>query len=80
MDITLPGIDGLEAARRVRALPGAAGRTPIIGISGRSEPGDEAGARGAGMNGYLRKPVSPNALAQMMLGLAGSAQREGGNA
>jgi CheY-like chemotaxis protein len=62
MDMTLPGIDGLEATRRIRALAGAAGHTPIIGISGRTEPGDEQAARAAGMNFYLRKPVSPSAL------------------
>jgi CheY-like chemotaxis protein len=75
MDVTLPGHDGVEAARRIRALAGTVGRTPIIGISGRSEPGDEAVARGAGMDGYLRKPVSPSALAQMMLALANRADR-----
>jgi len=64
MDATLPGIDGLEAARRIRALAGAAGRTPIIGISGRTKPGDEDAARAAGMDFYLRKPVSPSALSE----------------
>src|SRR5579862_9884138 len=64
MDVTLPGIDGLEATRRIRALADTAGRTPIVGISGRSEIGDEEAARAAGMDSYLRKPVSPSALSE----------------
>jgi two-component system, sensor histidine kinase len=64
MDITLPGIDGLEAARRIRAVGGPTGATPIIGITGRSEAGDERAARAAGMNFYLRKPVSPSTLSE----------------
>jgi len=62
MDVTLSGIDGLEATRRIRALAGSSGRTPIIGISGRTEAGDEQAARAAGMDDYLRKPLSPSAL------------------
>ena len=62
MDVALPGIDGLEATRRIRALPDGAGRTPVVGISGRGEASDEQGARAAGMNFYLRKPVSPSAV------------------
>ena len=64
MDVMLPGFDGLEAARRIRALASPASRTPIIGISGRSEPGNDAAARAAGMDAYLRKPISPSALAE----------------
>jgi CheY-like chemotaxis protein len=62
MDIALSGIDGIEATRRIRALPAPAGRIPIIGVSGRSEAGDEAAGRAAGMDFYLRKPASPAAL------------------
>jgi two-component system, sensor histidine kinase len=64
MDVTLPGIGGLDAARRIRTLAGATGATPIIGLSGRSETGDESAARAAGMNFYLRKPISPSALSE----------------
>ena len=64
MDVTLPGIDGLEATRRIRALADASSRTPIVGISGRTEIGDESAARATGMNSYLRKPVSPSALSE----------------
>jgi two-component system, sensor histidine kinase len=70
MDLTLPDIGGLEAARRIRTLPGGAGATPIIGISGRSEAGDEAVARAAGMNAYLRKPISPSTLSAALMAAA----------
>jgi CheY-like chemotaxis protein len=63
MDVMLPGTDGLEATRRIRALPAPRGRIPIIGISGRTAPGDEAKGRAAGMDGYVTKPVSPRMLA-----------------
>jgi two-component system, sensor histidine kinase len=64
MDVKLPDIDGLETTRRIRALAGPHARTPIIGISGRTEIGDEVAGRTAGMNAYLRKPISPSALAE----------------
>ena len=64
MDVTLPGISGIEAARRIRALAGPSARVPIIGVSGRASPGDETAARAAGMDGYLMKPLSPSLLAE----------------
>lgn len=69
MDVMLSGLNGVEATRRIRALSGNAGKTPIIGISGRSERGDEQAARAAGMNVYLAKPVSPGKLAQVLASL-----------
>ena len=61
MDMVLPGIDGVEAIRRIRALEAPLGRIPIICISGRSE--DETASRAAGADLFLVKPVSPRALA-----------------
>jgi CheY-like chemotaxis protein/nitrogen-specific signal transduction histidine kinase len=62
MDVTLPGFDGLEATRRIRALPSNVSQVPIIGISGRSSELEVQQARAAGMTDYLVKPVSPAAL------------------
>jgi CheY-like chemotaxis protein/nitrogen-specific signal transduction histidine kinase len=66
MDVTLAGLDGLAATRRIRALPGEWAKVPIIGISGRGNRSDEQAAREAGMNAYLAKPVSPARLAQVL--------------
>ncbi len=70
MDVTLSGLDGLEATRRIRALPGKAGQVPVIGISGRGAGADEAAARAAGMNFYFTKPVSPSKLAHALASIA----------
>ncbi|WEF52197.1 ATP-binding protein [[Pseudomonas] carboxydohydrogena] len=61
MDMVLPGIDGVETIRRLRALGTAGERVGIIGVSGREQ--DEAKARAAGADAFLMKPVSPRALA-----------------
>jgi len=65
MDMVLPGISGVEAIRRIRALTSPHGRIAIIGVSGRGE--DEAASRAAGADAFLVKPVSPRALATALL-------------
>jgi two-component system, sensor histidine kinase len=65
MDMVLPGIDGIETIRRIRALAAPYGRIPIIGVSGRDD--DEAASRQAGADAFLLKPVSPRALATALL-------------
>ena len=70
MDVTLPDFDGVEATRRIRALPGPGARIPIVGVSGRANAADEATGRAAGMDGYLTKPLSPSALTQVLASVA----------
>jgi len=65
MDMVLPGINGVEAIRRIRTMQAPLAQIPIIGVSGRGE--DEAASREAGADAFLVKPVSPRALATALL-------------
>ena len=61
MDIQLPGIDGYEATRRIKANPKL--RTiPLIVVTSYALSGDEAKAVSAGADAYVSKPFSPRAL------------------
>jgi two-component system cell cycle response regulator DivK len=61
MDIQLPGVDGYEATRRIRAIPALA-HTPIIAVTSYALSGDEAKTREAGCDAYVAKPFSPRQL------------------
>ena len=62
MDINMPRMDGVTATREIRALPGAAGRVPIIALTANADPEDAAGYLKAGMNGVVEKPMKPENL------------------
>lgn len=61
MDLQMPRMDGLQAARALRQLP-AFGTTPIVAVTANAFTEDRANALAAGMNDHLAKPVDPAAL------------------
>jgi CheY-like chemotaxis protein len=62
MDVQMPGIDGLEAARRIRALGGAAAKTPIVALTANVLAHQRRAYLDAGMDGVVGKPISPGVL------------------
>jgi CheY-like chemotaxis protein len=71
MDINMPGMDGMEATRRVRQLGGALAQTPIIALTADVMSHHTAAYRAAGMNGFVPKPFTPTELLTEVMRLAG---------
>lgn len=68
LDITLPGMDGYECARRIRNSDDKSLRsTAIIALTARARPEDRQQCLLAGMNDYLSKPFSPENLRRILL-------------
>jgi CheY-like chemotaxis protein len=62
MDLQLPGMDGLELTRRIKADPATAG-IPIVALTAYAMKGDDERARSAGCDGYISKPIDTRSLA-----------------
>jgi CheY-like chemotaxis protein len=60
LDLDLPGLDGFELARLIRAQ---GHRLPLLALTARADGEAEPMARAAGMGGFLRKPVTSGLLA-----------------
>jgi PAS domain S-box-containing protein len=65
MDLGMPRMDGFEAARKIRALPGGEGLI-LVALSGWGQPQDRVRSREAGFDEHLVKPVSPSDLRQLL--------------
>jgi CheY-like chemotaxis protein len=70
MDIQMPVMDGVQATREIRALPGRAGRTPILAVTANVLPRQIETYLQAGMDGHVAKPISPSALLAEVMRLA----------
>jgi len=62
LDLMMPGIDGLEVCRRIRALPGDLARVPVLMLTAKGDPMDRIIGLELGADDYLPKPFEPREL------------------
>jgi CheY-like chemotaxis protein len=74
MDISLPGMSGLEATRILKAEPSTRG-IPVVGLSAHAMKGDAEKALAAGCDGYVTKPIDTRTLASYLTELVESFRR-----
>jgi CheY-like chemotaxis protein len=74
MDLQLPGMDGLELTRRLKA-DAATRETLIVAITAYAMKGDEQKAREAGCDGYITKPIDTRTLPEMVAGYLSSVMK-----
>jgi CheY-like chemotaxis protein len=77
MDMHMPGVDGLEAARRIRAAEASAAdsiRTPIVALTANAFAEDREACLTAGMDSFLVKPVDRERLVAALAEVAGKAE------
>jgi CheY-like chemotaxis protein len=72
MDVHMPQLDGIEAARRIRAAEASSGRprTPIIALTANAFGEDHEACLAAGMDDFLVKPLDRERLAEVIAGSA----------
>ena len=67
MDVQMPEMDGFQTTAAIRALERATGKhVPIIAMTAHAMKGDEERCLNAGMDGYLAKPIRPQAMYELV--------------
>jgi len=66
MDVRMPNMDGLEATRLIRAMPGAPGGLSIVAMTADAMPEDVGRCLAAGMNAHMAKPINQAGLLSMV--------------
>jgi CheY-like chemotaxis protein len=66
MDIKMPRMDGVTAAKEIRKLPAAAGRVPIIALTANADADEVAAYVAAGMRTVVEKPIKPERLMEAL--------------
>ena len=64
MDVQMPEMDGIEATRKIRRLPGKVSKVPIIAMTANAMKGDREHYLECGMDDYVSKPINPALLAE----------------
>ncbi|OIN90970.1 MAG: DNA-binding response regulator [Comamonadaceae bacterium CG1_02_60_18] len=77
LDLMLPDMDGLEVCRRIRALPGALGTTPVLMLTAKGDPMDRIIGLEMGADDYLPKPFEPR---ELLARIRAVLRRQGDNA
>lgn len=75
LDLRMPELDGQGAARAIRSLPGARAALPLVALTANATETDRAECLAAGMDDFLTKPLDPDALVRVLIGLCGDQNR-----
>ena len=73
MDVKMPGVDGLEATKAIRAKENGNRRVPILALTAYVMKGDRERCVAAGMDGYLSKPINGREMIMLVETLADGA-------
>lgn len=67
MDVMMPGIDGYEGCRQIKALARGARAIPVVMLTSKTSPFDRIRGKMAGCDAYLTKPVDPQQLSEVLV-------------